>query len=196
MKLTNLLEQQEYTLAMAIAKHGIAHFLPNNKTGDFDCDQMDLTSLAGAPEKINQHFHCSNNKLTSLAEAPLEIAGDFICTNNRALTELGIKKPIKIGADFWLYRCGLTSLKGIHRQVKQILGVASFEANPIRSHMLGLLKIEGLQEIKFDLENHGGAKTKGDTVTAIINRHLENGRDVIACQDELIDAGYEEYAQL
>ena len=33
-------------------------------------------------------------------------------------------------------------------------------------------------------------------VSAIINDHLKKDRDIFACQEELINAGFEEYAKL
>lgn len=33
-------------------------------------------------------------------------------------------------------------------------------------------------------------------VQNIINKHLKGDRDVFACQEELIEAGYDEFAQL
>lgn len=164
--------------------------------GDFTCENLGITSLVGGPKYVERHFYCSKNMLTDLVGAPIDVGGDFICNHMPSLTSLKTAQPIKIEAGAWFYRCGFTSLKGIHKYISYIGGVASFEANPIKSHMLGLLKIEGLEEIKFDVEVHGGESTKGNSVTAIINRHLENGRNIFDCQAELEDNGYEEYAQL
>ena len=38
--------------------------------GGFDCSSMDLTSLEGAPIKVDGFFDCSENKLISLEGAP------------------------------------------------------------------------------------------------------------------------------
>ena len=46
--------------------------------------------------------------------------------------------------------------------------------------------IDGLKFVGLDNEK----------VENIINKHLKGERDVFACQEELIEAGYEEYAQL
>ena len=34
------------------------------------------------------------------------------------------------------------------------------------------------------------------SVEKIINKHLKNGRDIFACQEELIENGFEAFAQL
>ena len=60
-----------------------------------------------------------------------------------------------------------------------------FTNNPIESHVLGLLKIKGLQEVRLD----------DIQLTKIINKYLPLG-DLLDCQEELIEAGYEEFAQL
>jgi hypothetical protein len=69
------------------------------------------------------------------------------------------------------------------------LGVFYLDKNPIKSHVLGLLLIDGLRRVALDNEE----------VEAIINDHLRkpmSKQRMINCQNALIDAGYEEYAQL
>jgi hypothetical protein len=58
--------------------------------------------------------------------------------------------------------------------------------NPITSHILGVLLIEGCELIILDYPK----------VHNIINKHLKGDRDVFACQEELIEAGFDEYAKL
>ena len=50
--------------------------------GDFDCGSNLLTSLVGAPQKVEVDFWCSYNHLTSLEGAPREVGGDFYCDDN------------------------------------------------------------------------------------------------------------------
>jgi hypothetical protein len=88
-------------------------------------------------------------------------------------------------------------LHNIHKHIKHINGTADFSINPIKSHVLGLLKIEGLKYIKF--VTFGYTDKELDSVAKIINKYLSGDRDamaVMSCQDELMDAGFEEYAQL
>jgi hypothetical protein len=60
--------------------------------------------------------------------------------------------------------------------------------NPIKSHVLGVLLIHGVTEIKMD----------NNEVQNILNGHLPSKgmESVLECQDELIEAGFDEYAKL
>jgi hypothetical protein len=57
--------------------------------------------------------------------------------------------------------------------------------NPILSNVLGLLKIEGLMVVYL----------LNKEVQAIINKYLPMG-DIFKCQEELIEAGFEDYAKI
>ena len=52
---------------------------PLTVEGSFNCGQNQLTSLVGAPETVRGRFHCSNNQLTSLEGAPQTVGGWFQC---------------------------------------------------------------------------------------------------------------------
>ena len=123
-----------------------------------------LSVMGKQPEHIDGHFSCSDKKITSLEGA-----------------------PSSIGDSFYAYNNNLTSLHNIHKQIKHIGGFANFRYNnPITSHVLGLLLIDGLTDVF--LENK--------KVQNILNKHLKGDRDVFACQEELIEAGFEDFAQL
>lgn len=131
-------------------------------TGSFYCRQEDLVSLKGAPRRVGGSFNCQNNQLTSLEGAATLIGAHFSCIDNK-----------------------LTSLKDVHKHIHMIRGNFYCTRNPIKSHVLGLLKIKGLHCVLID----------DNKVEDIINKYLPEG-DIFACQQELIDAGLEEYAQL
>jgi hypothetical protein len=142
---------------------------PKHVSDDFTCYSNNLKSLKGGPEYVGSDFYCFDNVITSLEDAPSYIGGEFLCHNNN-----------------------LTSLHNIHKQIKHIGQVADFQQNPIKSCVLGLLLIEGLKQVLID-DNSGMAD---EPIHDIINRHLEGDRDVFACQEDLINAGYEDYAKL
>ena len=48
-------------------------------SGDFYCENNNLTSLEGAPQEVDLDFNCRYNSLTSLEGAPQVVGGDFIC---------------------------------------------------------------------------------------------------------------------
>ena len=47
--------------------------------GDFDCSNMQLTSLEGAPNQVVGYFNCSNNQLSTLEYSPMKVGGNFNC---------------------------------------------------------------------------------------------------------------------
>ena len=57
-------------------------------TGYFDCSELALVSLKGAPKKVGEDFNCCYNKLTSLKGAPQTVGGNFYCGNNPKLHSL------------------------------------------------------------------------------------------------------------
>ena len=110
------------------------------------------------------HFNCSNGRLTSLEGAPSRVNGNFNCSNNE-----------------------LASLKDVHKHVTEIKGIFYANENPIESHVLGLLLIKGVTEVKLD----------NMQVEEILNRHLGKGRvGMLMAQEELIETRLEEFAQL
>ena len=85
-------------------------------SGNFDCSDNGLTSLAGAPQKVEGYFFCSYNELTSLAGAPREVGEGFYCPGNHLTSLEGA--PQEVGGDFVCHLNNLTSLKGAPREVK------------------------------------------------------------------------------
>jgi hypothetical protein len=113
--------------------------------GVFDCRHNQLTSLEGAPSSVGGDFYCFSNKLTSLEGAPSSVGGIFACSNNQLTSLEGA--PSSVGGIFACSNNQLTSLKDIHRQIKKINGYFYCDENPIKSHVLGLLLIDGLKSI-------------------------------------------------
>ena len=157
---------------------------------DFRCNHKGLISLIGCPQKVGWVFDCSGNELESLEGCP-QIVQSFDCDNN----DLGSLKgcPQKVTGDFWCSANHLTSLESIHMHIHEIGGEANFTKNPIKSHVLGLLKIKGLQKVLLDNKE----------VQDIINKYLvattwkdPSIRDIVDCQEELMDNDLEDYALL
>ncbi len=157
---------------------------PSSVGGYFVCSRNKLTSLKGGPTSVGGYFNCYNNKLTSLKGGPTKVGGDYFCSKNKITSLEGVASSI--GGDFYCTRNRLTSLHNIHKQIKHIGGHAEFQQNPIKTHVLGLLLIDGLTEVLLDKRY----------VEDIINKHLKGDRDVFACQEELIEAGFEDFAKL
>ncbi len=70
---------------------------PEKVNGSFNCGNNKLTSLEGSPKKVNGDFYCSYNDLTSLESAPEEVDGDFNCSNNKVkFTEEDVRKVCNV----------------------------------------------------------------------------------------------------
>ncbi len=72
---------------------------PQKVGGDFSCDKNQLTSLEGAPQKVGGHFYCSYNQLTTLEGAPQKVGRHFVCNYNQLATLEGA--PQKVGGSFY-----------------------------------------------------------------------------------------------
>ena len=94
--------------------------------------------------------------------------------------------PEVIDGDLNIANNLFTSLSGIDKHIKEIHGTLNLFGNNIETAMLGLMNIKGLTKIGFSNQ---------PKIEAIFNKHLPVG-DVFDCQDELIDAGFNEYAKL
>jgi hypothetical protein len=162
---------------------------PQDLTGDYACFRNELTSLEGAPPELGGNFDCSSNKLTSLKWAPAKVGSYFTCEHNQITSLEGA--PAIINGYFDCSSNKLTSLQGIHRIIKEINTEAIFKSNPIKSHILGLLRIKKLKFVTLPDELYEAQKI----ITKVLVLDYDK-RDVIACQDELIDAGFDELAKL
>lgn len=162
---------------------------PTHVAQDYFVNSNDLISLSGAPEIINNDFYCySNFKLTSLKGGPKTVLGHYNCYNCNITSLEGIAS--NIGGNLHCSMNEITSLQNIHKQIKSIGGgLIDLAENPIASHVLGIFRIEGVNRIKIDHKE----------VEKILNKNLSrNDRKtaIYDCQEELINAGFEEYAQL
>jgi len=83
--------------------------------GDFKCNNNELTSLEGAPQKVGGSFICYDNKLTSLEGTPKEVGRYFDCIGNELTSLAGA--PQKVGGDFKCSENFLTSLAGAPQEV-------------------------------------------------------------------------------
>lgn len=79
-------------------------------TGNFYCQDNNLTSLKGAPLEVQGGFWCNDNKLESLEFAPKGITGQFVCLSNRLMSLE--HAPAEIGGDFCCGNNPLLSLEG------------------------------------------------------------------------------------
>ena len=105
-------------------------------TGNFDCSELDLVSLEGAPQKVGGGFICSYNQLTSLKGAPQTVDGDFKCSYNHLTSLKGA--PKKVG-DF---NCSDNYLTSLEEAPQKVGGWFDCHNNP------NLNSLEGIGEVK------------------------------------------------
>ncbi len=84
-------------------------------SGSFNCSVNELTSLEGAPKKVEGDFECYHNQLKSLKGGPQIVGGDFNCSHNRLTSLEGA--PQTVGGHFRCYDNNLTSLEGAPQTV-------------------------------------------------------------------------------
>jgi hypothetical protein len=104
---------------------------PQKVNGNFGCSSNLLTSLKGAPQTVNGDFDCDNNQMTSLKGAPLKVGGSFYCNNNQLTSLEGA--PQKVGSGFYCHNNQLTSLEGAPQKVG---GAFNGHNNPVSKKTL------------------------------------------------------------
>lgn len=185
---------------------------PETVTHEMSCDYNQLTSLVGGPTNHMQvGFTCSHNLLTSLEGGPVTCSGDYICSNNRLESLKGA--PSKVGLNFDCSHNGLSSLEG--GPIRCYDGNYICGNNPIRTlkwlpkmvgrtfvvdwdpdlPLLPLLSIFSSKtpnsSILFQNADDQNNIVRS-TMLSYRSMYLENpGKAVMACQEALIDAGFE-----
>lgn len=146
------------------------HNFPSRVGGDLMVTHQELTTLEGCPSVVGGNVNLSHNpKLSSI---------EGICT--------------EIGGNLHLEHTTIVDLRGIHKQLKKMGGYLDISSTPIVGGILGVMMIRGLTEVKCT-----SASSELGKAVEIINKHLKSDeRDVYACQDELIDAGYGAFSRM
>lgn len=153
-----------------------------------------LKDLSGFPKHCTGSIDLENcPKLTSIEGLPSRITGKMSIKECPELVSLqGIPSSMK---DVYLYALPkITSFSGIHKLIKKCNGM--FYVNGDVTHsILGLLKIQGVEYFGTTLGWSRGERQPLDQAIAIIKMHYEN-KDIISCQEKMIDAGLKDYAEL
>jgi hypothetical protein len=184
-------------LAMSIAKHCSTDTL-------IDLRGMGVTTLKGAPDVIDGSLNCGICHLSSLEYGPKIVKGNFDCSGNSGLTSL-------LGAPTGSFRCEniqITSAEGAPKFIggdcivkcRAFLSLANINKvfpvinghltvkNKVKSNVLSIFLIKGLTGVTLNAP---------DEVKVIVDKHIMNGRKgMMLCLSELVQAGYEDWAQL
>lgn len=135
----------------------------------FKATGMFLTSMKGCPKIVTNVFHVCDNKISSLDGLPL--SARVIDIRENPITSLtGIAKLTSC-EELWL-------------------------PNSITSNMLGLLQMKSLKRLYCDGNFSVKDDSKFQNAFSIIKKHFDSEHDVIACQEELIDNGLKDYAEV
>ncbi len=181
------------TISTSMSKLPIAF----KRTGNFYCQGIGLTTLVGAPEYVDGVFNCSSNKLTSLDHCPLKCKSLY--AHDNLLTSLE-GAPQSVGR---LYCHGnkLTSLKGCPKKLSLLdctnNPLVSLEGFPDHIDNVSISYSPNLPILRALIAKGGIQCLAGNEVEVTISDILQkyNGKNysrasIIACQKELIDAGY------
>jgi hypothetical protein len=142
---------------------------------------QNLRSLEHGPQTVGESYIVFNSSIKSLEHCPTDIPERFIIEYCYFITSLK-GCPEKIGERFSISNCQY--LKSLDYLPKEILGkVYLFNCDKV-FNLLRIFKIKGVKSIRFHK----------NPIEDIINKYLPS-RDIIGCQDELIEAGFEEYAR-
>lgn len=126
-----------------------------------------------------------------------EIERAFVVMGSKKLTKTEPWFP-KSSGFIRISSCPNFSLSGIDKRVKSCdeFGIVGDDT---KGGVLGLLKINGLNFVRLDLPNQ--SSENGEKLSEIVMKYLPasktyGGGDILDCQSELIDEGFEEFAKL
>jgi len=89
---------------------------------------------------------------------------------------------------------GLETLHDIHINCPNLLTL-QINACDIKSNVLGILKLKHLETLIFQTNgNSSNFANDGERALAIVKKFLKN-RDLLACQEELLEAGLKQFAK-
>ena len=159
--------------------------------GSLDCSRcISLTSFDGLPSVIKGSFRCHGCiNLTSLKGVPTIINDYFNCSNCPSLTSFE-GCPEKINSNFVANHC--LSLNTLRFLPKEVNGIIFLKSCPNVRDYLNLLNVKGVTRIEITTDTKSSDMFR---VQEILNKYLPK-HDMLNCQDELIEAGLEKYAEI
>jgi hypothetical protein len=153
----------------------------------------DIISLWGMPSKVTGRINISSGMLKTAEHLNCNINGG-IEFNTPELT----KFDCNVRTDgLFINRIGFTNFSGwdkffdVHNYI--LIGINCVQN--FDSKILSLLKMKNLKIINLSTlakDEH----IELDKSCKIVNKHLKSGRDILECQEELIENGYKEFAKL
>jgi hypothetical protein len=177
---------------------------PTSVGRGFYCNDNQLTTLYGAPKSVGREFQCDRNQLTTLEGAPTSVGRGFYCNGNQLTTLEGA--PTSVGRGFYCYRNRLTTLEGAptsvggnfncdNNQLTTLEGAPTSVGGEFHCSYNNSLPLLRLLLIK-DVKQLF-FYPNNVIVENILNKYLGQGRGgALACAAELTKAGYKGNARL
>ena len=184
--------------------------------GNFNISRLRLKTLEGCPTDITGTFNASYNIFPNLKDGPRRVGGDYYVSYNPELKSLDGMAEIVVGGvnlsstriseddfkylpkkmkELRLSSCAnIKTLSGLNKYVEEIERALGISGVDLTGGLLGLLKIKNLIGLQYGF----GSDKPLDKALKIIDNYLpvKTSDDIMDCQDELIDAGLEEYARV
>jgi len=155
-----------------------------NVMGNVIIDDFDSAEFPQKIGVVTGVFMSNTPYLSSFKNFPSEVSDDFYLVGSKISTFEGLS--IKVGGDIILdSNTMMSSLHNIHKHILQMNGDLAIEGDAIKSHILGIMLVKGLKSVKSTSDHF-----------KIINKHLAGSKDLMECQEELINAGFGQYAKL
>jgi len=151
-----------------------------------------LTSLKNSPNEVYGTCRVRNQKITSLQYCPRWIKDNLDLGSNK------IEKidyfPEHVGGWINLAENNIKSLKGIQKMIKELKGKLYLGGNPMTRSIIGLTMIPGANKntvlfgtlISYNLR---------DALDIMEPYYGKSKADVLECQEKMIDAGLDDYAE-
>lgn len=159
-----------------------------------------LTSTDGCPEHITSYLTISDCKNLTVTQMPEEVGGDVKFRNVKVPSIEHV--PRRIAGDLELHETGIQSLHNIHKHLTFLDSASggstlTVGTNQPLSDGLGLFLMDNLFNVWFN------GNRVNDDLEEYINHELEkhprkgvDNRVLLNIQDELIDNGFEDFANL
>lgn len=151
-----------------------------------------LTSCNNFPKYVGGEFWLAAKSITDLRGCPETVEGDDCYISGEFSSLEGITRYVNNG-QMTITSPNLTSLQNIHNYISFVEDRLDIDA-PISSNILGLLKIRGVRTFGLEVRDYPQFD-ECNAAFSIVKKYVRS-KDIFACQEELIDAGLKDYAEL
>ena len=171
---------------------------PTKVTGLFKASYNIFPDLKGGPKRVGKDYYASNNLELKSLEGMAETVGGGVNLSSTGISEEDFKYLPKKMSELQLAHCeNVKTLSGLNNFVEKIEKSIAILGIDLTGGLLGLLKIKGL---KFGIQ-HGAGSLSEKPLSKAINivdsyMPVKTNDAIMDCQNELIDAGLEEYARV